>query len=240
MSRKIAEARLGTGISEQEYYKAFLEDFINDLITTLYAGIRGGTIDLGKTTAPAIPKATGEFDVPKEPEKQHNLGYNESRYSALNKIFEAIIVEQENEGTLENAIEDFFAEYVKGFGADYSRYKPQINAAAKKIADGMKKDMLGLVGKFKGGNHVSKATQRLMFELGNIAYSVYRLRPKAAAKPQSATATSTQSTAAPAAKIEPASAQEAALVARDEAQKALMKLKQLDPGSFASLLKTIS
>ena len=209
MTQKISEVgRTGTApqqssISEQEYYKAFLEDFVNDLITTLYSGIRGGTIDLKKSHTynyadqPKVatskdfelptPKAVaGDFDssqhrgvYPKAPLGVYTKDQMENKkFSKLNSLFEAIIAEQDNEGTLENAIEEFFEVYVKSFGADYSKYKPQINTLANQIANGMKKDMSGFVGQFKSGNHVSKATQRLMFQLGNIAYSVFRLRPQ--------------------------------------------------------------
>lgn len=225
MTQKLSEVgRTGSApqqysISEQEYYKAFLEDFVNDLITTLYSGIRGGTIDLkkaqtynyasqpsiatGKEFEPQMPQAqASDFAVPpKGPRYTPDTVLESKKFAKLNSLFEAIIAEQDNEGTLENAIEEFFDTYVKSFGADYSRYKPQINTLADQIANGMKKDMSGFVGKLKSGNHVSKATQRLMFQLGNIAYSVFRLRPQkksaGATAPQAGSSTSTAPSTTP-------------------------------------------
>lgn len=225
MTQKLSEVgRTGTApqqysISEQEYYKAFLEDFVNDLITTLYSGIRGGTIDLkkshtynyasqpsiatGKEFEPQIPQAqASDFAVPpKGPRYTPDTVLENKKFAKLNSLFEAIIAEQDNEGTLENAVEEFFDTYVKSFGADYSKYKPQINTLANQIANGMKKDMSGFVGKLKSGNHVSKATQRLMFQLGNIAYSVFRLRPQkkttSASAPQAGGSTTTPGSTPP-------------------------------------------
>ena len=286
MNRKIAEARPGSGITDQEYYKAFLEDFVNDLVTTIYAGIRGGTIDINKGVATAAPQEPEKPQAPTVPQptaapkqtvaqkiqpqlqKQANIKaagmknqpMKESSYERLNALFESIIAEQENEGTVQNAIEEFFGEYVRAFGGDYSKYKTQVQGYADKIAKSMQSDRAGLMGKLKGGNHLSKATQRLMFELGNVAYSVYRLKPKGAPAATAATA----APAAPAApatkpatkstqpslppeepvtmggkKLDPNIPKEAAIIYQTRAADYLNKLKQANPKAYSDLLKSL-
>jgi hypothetical protein len=287
MNRKIAEARPGSGITDQEYYKAFLEDFVNDLVTTVYAGIRGGTIDLNKgvaTAAPqepekpqsptaqqpsaattATPRQTVAQKIQPQLQKQANIKaagmknqpMKESSYERLNALFESIIAEQENEGTLQNAIEEFFGEYVRAFGGDYSKYKTQVQGYADKIAKSMQNDRAGLMGKLKGGNHLSKATQRLMFELGNVAYSVYRLKPKgpqAAQAAKSAPAASTSAAPATATQpklppeqpvvmgdkpLDPSIPKEAALIYQIRAQDYLEKLKKANPKTYSDLIKSL-
>jgi len=279
MNRKIAEARPGSGITDQEYYKAFLEDFVNDLVTTIYAGIRGGTIDLNKGVATAqepeksqaptaqqpaasaqtttAPRQTVAQKIQPQLQKQANIKaagmknqpMKESSYERLNALFESIIAEQENEGTVQNAIEEFFGEYVRAFGGDYSKYKTQVQGYADKIAKSMQSDRAGLMSKLKGGNHLSKATQRLMFELGNVAYSVYRLKPKGApaapaAKP--AATKSTQPSLPPeepvtmgGKKLDPNIPNEAALIYQTRAADYLNKLKQANPKAYSDLLKSL-
>jgi hypothetical protein len=282
MNRKIAEARPGSGITDQEYYKAFLEDFVNDLVTTVYAGIRGGTIDLNKgvataapqepeksqpsaATTPAPPRQTVAQKIQPQLQKQANIKaagmknqpMKESSYERLNALFESIIAEQENEGTLQSAIEEFFGEYVRAFGGDYSKYKTQVQGYADKIAKSMQNDRAGLMGKLKGGNHLSKATQRLMFELGNVAYSVYRLKPKGPQAAQAAKSEPAASTSAAPAKpattkvppeepilsggvpVDPNDPNSAALIYMTRAADNLEKLKKANPEAYNRLIKSL-
>jgi ribosomal protein S17E len=183
-----------------------------------------------------------------------NQPMKESSYERLNALFESIIAEQENEGTLQNAIEEFFGEYVRAFGGDYSKYKTQVQGYADKIAKSMQNDRAGLMGKLKGGNHLSKATQRLMFELGNVAYSVYRLKPKgapaasaapAASKPAAPAKTSTtkvppeEPISSGGVPLDPNDPNSAALIYMTRAADNLEKLKKANLEAYNRLIKSL-
>lgn len=180
MSQKISEINYTQSppqqdlISNERYHRLFIEDFVNDLIQTLWAGMRSGTINLSQVAAQ--PATAADLGMGPRQATDKDLGISEGKYHKINILFEQYMAEEEAQGTLEHAIEEFFDVYIRTFGGDASKYQAQKSNFARQIAASIRKDQQGLMGKLKRGNNLSKTTTNLMFKLADIAYLTYRMR----------------------------------------------------------------